>query len=594
VIDPLISLAHAIYSNKGVYAVLLGSGLSTSAGIPTGWEITLELIRRVAAAEGVKDDFAGDAAAAWFRSAKGAEPDYSDLLDRLAATPDERRAILHGFIAPTAEEIAAGTKVPTAAHRALARLVAGGWVRVIVTPNFDRLMETALREVGVEPTVIASADASLGAVPLTHAGCVVVKLHGDYLDTRIRNTAAELAAYPDDLRRYLDRILDEFGLIVVGWSAEWDIALRDAITRCPSRRFTTWWAARGGHLTDRARDLIAKRQAQVISIVDADGFICDIEQKVLAIAEVDRPHPLSAKVAVAELKRYLPDPMQQIRQHDLVFGEVAVAIDRVISATNNDAFNVDELRRRVGAYEAAFSVVRPMAAIGARWGREPDEAMWCEVVRRTCRVYRMTAGRITWIELQKYPVMLTFYAVGLGAIAGGNYRLLKRLFEIRVRLDDERPAVESLLPYTTYSDQLGLPEWKQLTAPQASATPTSDRILSILAEEVSEFAGDRGDLETLFDRFEILAAMSYANQKTSSTEDPRQTQPWFPPGRWVRHKGAFAYSQHTPINAWFAEAEAQGAKWPPLTAGMFGGDYNRFLLFRAVFEIWFNRVYVQV
>jgi hypothetical protein len=393
---------------------------------------------------------------------------------------------------------------------------------------------------------------------LTHAGCVIVKLHGDYLDTRIRNIAAELAAYPDDLRLYLDRILDEFGLIVVGWSAEWDLALRDAIARCPSRRFTTWWATRS-HLGDHAKQIVAQRGAQVITINDADHFLEALEQKVLAIAEVDRPHPLSAKVAVAELKRYLPDPMQQIRQHDLVFGEVAAAIDRAISATTNDAFDVGELRRRVAAYEAAFSIVRPMVAIGARWGREPDEAMWCEVVRRTCQVYHMTAGRITWIELQKYPPMLTFYAVGLGAIAGGNYRLLKRLFEIRLRLDDERPAVESLLPYTAYSDQLGPPVWNQLTAPQASATPTSDRILNMLAEEVSELAGDRGDLETLFDRFEILAAISYADQKTSSTEDPRQTQPWFPPGRWLRHKGAFVYSQHTPINAWFAEAEAQGA-----------------------------------
>jgi hypothetical protein len=51
------------------------------------------------------------------------------------------------------------------------------------------------------------------------------------------------------------------------------------------------------------------------------------------------------------------------------------------------------------------------------------------------------------------------------------------------------------------------------------------------------------------------------------------------------------YSQHSPINAWFAEAEAQGAKWPPLTAGMFGGDYNRFLQFRAAFENWFKNVF---
>jgi hypothetical protein len=61
-IDPLVSLAHAVYSSKGVYAVLLGSGLSRAAGIPTGWEITLELIRRVAVVEGVEEEIDDPAA----------------------------------------------------------------------------------------------------------------------------------------------------------------------------------------------------------------------------------------------------------------------------------------------------------------------------------------------------------------------------------------------------------------------------------------------------------------------------------------------------------------------------------------------------
>ena len=282
-IDPLVLLAHAISSNKGVYAVLVGSGLSRAAGIPTGWEIALELVRRVAAGEGVAQDLAGDAAATWFRAVKGAEPEYTTLLDQLASTADERRGILDGFIAPTPEDSEAGIKVPTVAHRAIARLVAGGFIRVILTTNFDRLIEAALHEIGIEPTVIASADDAAGAVPLTHAGCVVIKLHGDYLDTRALNTAAELAAYPPSLAQYLDRVLDEFGLVVVGWSAEWDDALRSAIARCPNRRFSTWWAARGGRLTDRACSLVAARQAQTIDIIDADHFLSDVEQKVLAI-----------------------------------------------------------------------------------------------------------------------------------------------------------------------------------------------------------------------------------------------------------------------------------------------------------------------
>ena len=51
--DPITQLAFSLYENKGVFAVLLGSGLSRSAEIPTGWEITLDLVRRVAEARGL-------------------------------------------------------------------------------------------------------------------------------------------------------------------------------------------------------------------------------------------------------------------------------------------------------------------------------------------------------------------------------------------------------------------------------------------------------------------------------------------------------------------------------------------------------------
>ncbi|QDX90924.1 hypothetical protein EEL30_00100 (plasmid) [Brevibacillus laterosporus] len=47
-IDSIISLSFSMYSNPGVYGVLLGSGVSRSAGIPTGWQIVLDLCRKLA------------------------------------------------------------------------------------------------------------------------------------------------------------------------------------------------------------------------------------------------------------------------------------------------------------------------------------------------------------------------------------------------------------------------------------------------------------------------------------------------------------------------------------------------------------------
>src|SRR5258706_11787347 len=98
--DLTTQLSFAVYQNKGVFAVLLGSGLSRAAQIPTGWEITLDLIRRVATAEGAppQEDWA-----AWYRERTGEEPNYSALLEEIAASPDERRALMHSYIEPNAE-----------------------------------------------------------------------------------------------------------------------------------------------------------------------------------------------------------------------------------------------------------------------------------------------------------------------------------------------------------------------------------------------------------------------------------------------------------------------------------------------------------
>jgi hypothetical protein len=136
--DPLTQLAFSIYENKGVFALLLGSGLSRAGEIPTGWEITLDLIRRVARAKGVTEQADW---AKWYKEQTGAEPDYSALLEGLAASPDERRAILHSYIEPSEEDRQQGRKLPTKAHHAIAALVRAGYIRVIITTNFDRLLE---------------------------------------------------------------------------------------------------------------------------------------------------------------------------------------------------------------------------------------------------------------------------------------------------------------------------------------------------------------------------------------------------------------------------------------------------------------------
>jgi hypothetical protein len=175
VLDPRISLATSMHSQPGVYALLLGSGTSTDAGVPTGWGVVKALVQRAAAAAGHEFSEGLDPELWWREHGDGAPLGYSALLSALASTPAARRSMLASFFEPTDDERGQGIKVPGEAHRAIARLVSRGAIRVIVTTNFDRLIEQALEAEGVSPQVISTPGAIEGMEPLTHARCTVIK-----------------------------------------------------------------------------------------------------------------------------------------------------------------------------------------------------------------------------------------------------------------------------------------------------------------------------------------------------------------------------------------------------------------------------------
>ncbi len=343
--DPMTQLAFSVYENKGVFAVLIGSGLSRSAEIPTGWEITLDLIRRVAIAQGVAEQSDW---AAWYRDKTGGEPNYSSLLEEIASSPEERRSILHSYIEPTDADRDEGKKVPTSAHLAIAQLVRSGYIRVIITTNFDRLMENALREHGVEPTVISSIDALQGAEPLTHSQCYILKLHGDYKDARILNTDGELSTYPEEYNRLLDRIFDEHGLIVCGWSGEWDHALRSAILRAPNRRYATYWTTRN-NLNNGADAIVENKRAKVICIANADDLFATLKQRIDTLEKTHRQNPLSTELLVSSAKRYLAKPEYRIQLDELFSLETERLLAQLESASleNHTPWTSIEFSERV-------------------------------------------------------------------------------------------------------------------------------------------------------------------------------------------------------------------------------------------------------
>ncbi|KIA78888.1 hypothetical protein QR66_18985 [Chromobacterium piscinae] len=511
--DPLTPLAFSINENRGVFAVLLGSGLSRTAGIPTGWEITLDLVRRLASAQGVTEqpDWA-----AWHRDRTGLEPNYSNLLEEIASSPDERRAILHRYIEPDAQEREEGRKVPTKAHHAIAKMVRSGHIRVIITTNFDRLMENALREQGIEPTVIASVDALAGAEPLTHSRCYLFKLHGDYKDARILNTDQELSDYPESYNRLLDRILDEHGLIICGWSGEWDHALRAAFLRAPNRRYPVYWAARGS-LGSGAQELANHRAAKTIPVAGADEFFHALQQRVETLEQNQRQNPQSIDLLVNSTKRYLAKSEYRIQLDELFAQET----ERVLAQCDGGQFpphspwDQNEFRSRVQQYEALVEPLARMAGVLGRWGDGHELPLILDILRSLyLTAERVRDGLSIWLNLRSYPAVLVFTAYGIGLTRSQRWQTLHTL--LSTTWPQEYRASKRVVSTLFLSEWKGGQKeaWNQLEGLDRRKTPLSDHLLTVMMDWRSSFVGISSEFELVFDRFEMLATLAYLEENS--------------------------------------------------------------------------------
>ena len=379
--DALGRLAFSLSETEGTYAVLLGSGISSAAGILTGWGIAMDLIRKMAISieEEAPDDLED-----WYRRKFGKPVNYSDIVEWFGGTQAERTRLLSGYIEPDDDDIREGRKKPTPAHRAIAKLAKHGCIRVIVTTNIDHLMELALADENVHPIVVSSVDDIEGMVPLSQAQkeCIVFKVHGDYKDIRSLHTEEELKRYPKRIDDLLDQIFREFGMVVCGWSAQWDFALCGAIKRCDAELYSWFWAARGAPGV-AAAELIDHRQAEVISIEDADGFFNGLRRRVERLKGVESQDLEPVKQGVALLQSYLHQHLGPGIAE--IGGDLSAVVSQIVGLSSTTASeqpaNEDETELSKAVYFARQLVGRGLVVqaqneinkIRTNWDAIPDD-----------------------------------------------------------------------------------------------------------------------------------------------------------------------------------------------------------------------------
>lgn len=275
----LIPLINSVATSPKNFSILLGAGVSVSAGIPlaqTDLPGLPSIVTRIKELTFLRMNPSKppipEQIEAWLAEQhllQNPATLYSDAFDLVGSTSTEHRNFLKPFFEG---------KRPTAGHTHLAALMAEKYFACVFTTNFDDLMEEAIRrlkanESRLTPQVVAHNQSAKDLDPLD-SNLKVVKLHGDFLFSDIDNTEEQTR----DLRQYMREGLELFlrvgGLIVVGYSGRDESILgplENLIEDPAAFRYPLYWVLQSGHKPPERVSRLTERAGNRASFIEAES-----------------------------------------------------------------------------------------------------------------------------------------------------------------------------------------------------------------------------------------------------------------------------------------------------------------------------------
>jgi len=232
-------LAHKIkgYGNPR-FAFFLGAGASRQSGIPVAGEMIRHFKEQITAQGCPAELKTEDDKTKWLTEQEWFKADgseYCKCFEKFEPKEIGRQRYIESIIEK---------REPSFGYVVLANLMAGNHINTIITTNFDDLVYSACTTfTGIRPIVYAYGVLA-SEMRLTAHRPKILKLHGDYLYSALKNTGTELNNQDSNMARQLRQVLSEYGLIVVGYSGG-DKSIMDILSDISDRNDLYWCVRRG-------------------------------------------------------------------------------------------------------------------------------------------------------------------------------------------------------------------------------------------------------------------------------------------------------------------------------------------------------------
>lgn len=298
-------------------------------------------------------------------------------------------------------------------------------------------------------------------------------------------------------------------------------------------------------------------------------------------------------------KEMLVDPTRRIELDDLVTKEaqriVKVVTDPQWVATPPTGTEDEQILHLASEAQDLLELTTPFCAsleVAAHWGEPATLAPWARGIQSLVHAAnRRESGYEGLLRLRHLPGLVSIMTAALACVANGRWGNLKKLVVDGSVRDPYQHAPLALLeatdPYRPFDRADWISNTLALTATSADSLagaledltqkrtprlymPVAEWLHTLLRPIFEENLPDNDIYSADFDRMEVVLGVLAQDTASMNHRTGTARSRWFGRSTWRA-----AHYNGNPITDLRQELDSEGALWPPLRDGLFGGDADR-------------------
>lgn len=263
---------------------LLGAGASVSSNIPSGGQMVWDFKRMLYCTDNnIRTSLYGDL------SKENVQKEIQSYFDGRGGYPELWSPEEYSFYfekcypSRSDREYYIRNKVrdikPSLGYLCMGELIVNGKIDLVSTTNFDDLVQAGVHSInpGFSIKTISSAVSNSVGFALNEGFPNIIKLHGDYLFDKLKNTESELQKLEDKIADIWKTSIEQNGLIVIGYAGNDNSVmsvLEELINEGGIKKGVYWCKPRGSKLSIKACKFMenACNVNEQSAVVEIDGF----------------------------------------------------------------------------------------------------------------------------------------------------------------------------------------------------------------------------------------------------------------------------------------------------------------------------------